>query len=89
MNYTINDSIPSFKNFVLPLAREKAPGIEQNYFQTLFNTVIFDKFIPGGNLYFSVDIKAKTGTLYKLYDLLQDRLSLYHHCIFQVVDMVN
>lgn len=69
LNYTINDSIPSFKNFVLPLAREKAPGIEQNYFQTLFNTVIFDKFIPGGNLYFSVDIKAKTGTLYKLYDL--------------------
>ncbi|UWV77320.1 hypothetical protein [Mycoplasmopsis cynos] len=46
LNYTINDSIPSFKNFVLPLAREKAPGIEQNYFQTLFNTVIFDKFIP-------------------------------------------
>ncbi|WP_117275500.1 YhjD/YihY/BrkB family envelope integrity protein [Mycoplasmopsis edwardii] len=70
LNITINDSIPKFTDYVMPYAKEKVPNISSNIFQTLFNTIIFDKFIPGGNLYFAAENKQPINSFFKIYALI-------------------
>ncbi|AMD81263.1 hypothetical protein MCANUFG4_01238 [Mycoplasmopsis canis UFG4] len=70
LNLTINDSIPSFVSYVNPLVKTKFPNSTENIFQSLFNALVFERFIPGGNSYFITEAKQELGTLGKIYALI-------------------
>ncbi|MGZ9756082.1 YhjD/YihY/BrkB family envelope integrity protein [Mycoplasma sp. 246B] len=74
LNITINDNIGSFTNYVDSFYKETVENKDGNTstFQALFNVTIFNKFIPGGDLYFnpSPGKMQVNSLLQKLYTLI-------------------
>ncbi|VEU62792.1 YhjD/YihY/BrkB family envelope integrity protein [Mycoplasmopsis bovirhinis] len=55
LNLTINNSITPFKDYIEPFVRSRTESVPNNVFQYLFNSIVFQKFIPGGESYFVLD----------------------------------
>ncbi|TDV24195.1 membrane protein [Mycoplasmopsis mustelae] len=73
LNISINDNIHAFTNYVSPFYQNAVANgnASESVFQSLFNITIFNKFIPGSDLYFSPQNNViVNSTLNKLYSLI-------------------
>ncbi|WP_036430999.1 YhjD/YihY/BrkB family envelope integrity protein [Mycoplasmopsis felis] len=66
LNLVINDNITTFKNLVSNLVKKQELNTQYSTFQSLFNNIVFNKFIPGGEIFLSLD-EIDVSSNFKLY----------------------
>ncbi|MCU9934625.1 hypothetical protein NWE61_06045 [Mycoplasmopsis felis] len=76
LNLVINDNITTFKNLVSNLVKKQELNTQYSTFQPLFNNIVFNKFIPGGEIFLSLD-EIDVSSNFKLYSWIP----LLSYCI--------
>lgn len=88
LNLVINDNITTFKNLVSNLVKKQELNTQYSTFQSLFNNIVFNKFIPGGEIFLSLD-EIDVSSNFKLYCEFPVQLLHYLLYIYQQEDMGN